>query len=210
VSPRAQLHFAITFLLALAACAPGLVTPPPPAKDALPIITVGYADITGLGPVPPTNPTYTCYTTTIEIDMPLKATNHQIALWATAHNPGGVKYLRLSVNTTDTTSLTVAPDANGQVPPTIGIVGSDGAGAPGDQKIIFQNTGANVVVATATNFNNRRRTSRSPSSRTCRRDRKHYVMSTSRIEWSDTAALRSPCEYEQSLTRAASDDVPNA
>ena len=38
----------------------------------------------------------------------------------------------LSVNTTDTTSLTVAP---------------------GDQKITFQNTGANVVVATATNFN---------------------------------------------------------
>jgi len=86
--------------------------------------------------------------------MPLKATNHQIALWAVAHNPGGVKYLRLSVNTTDTTSLTVAPDANGQVPPTIGIVGSDGAGAPDDQKITFLNTGANVIVATATNFNN--------------------------------------------------------
>jgi hypothetical protein len=154
VSPRAQLHLAITLLLALTACAPGLVTPPTPAKDALPIITVAYADITGLGPVPPTNPNYTRYTATTEIDMPLKATNHQIALWAAAHNPGGVKYLRLSVNTTDTTSLTVAPDANGQVPTTIGIVGSNGSGALGDQKITFLNTGANVVVATATNFNN--------------------------------------------------------
>lgn len=153
MSPRAQLHLAITFLLALAACAPGRVTPPSPIHDSPPTVTVGYADITGLGPIPPTNPTYTRETTTTEIDMPLKATNHQIALWATAHNPGGVKYLRLSVNTTDTTSLTVAPDANGQVPPTIGVVGSDGAGAPGDQKITFLNTGANVVVATATNFN---------------------------------------------------------
>jgi len=154
VIPRARLHLLIPFGLALTACAPGPVTPPSPIHDSPPTVTVGYADITGLGPVPPTNPTYTRETTTTEIDMPLKATNHQIALWATAHNPGGVKYLRLSVNTTDTTSLTVAPDANGQVPPTIGVVGSDGAGAPGDQKIAFLNTGANVVVATATNFNN--------------------------------------------------------
>lgn len=51
-------------------------------------------------------------------------------------------------------TITVAPDANGQVPPTIDIVGADGAGAPGDQKITFLNTGADVVVATATNFNN--------------------------------------------------------
>ena len=85
--------------------------------------------------------------------MPTKATGHQFALGAVAHNPGGVKYLRLSLNTTDTTSLTVAPDANGQVPTTIGILGSNGAGAPGDQKIVFQNTGATVVIATATNFN---------------------------------------------------------
>lgn len=154
MSPRAPLHLATIALLALAACAPGRVTPPAPIHDSPPTITIAYADITGLGPVPPTNPGYTRYTATTEIDMPLKATNHQIALWAVANNPGGVKYLRLSVNTTDTTSLTVSPDANGQVPPTIGIVGSNGAGAPGDQKITFVNTGANVVVATATNFNN--------------------------------------------------------
>jgi len=154
VTTRARLQLSIALLLTLAACAPGRVTPPSPTHDSPPTITVDYADIAGLGPVPPTNPSYTRETTTTEIDMPTKGTDHQIALWATAHNPGGVKYLRLSVNTTDTTSLTVAPDANGQVPPTIGIVGSDGAGAPGDQKITFLNTGANVVVATATNFNN--------------------------------------------------------
>jgi hypothetical protein len=152
--PRfAQLPSSIALLTALVACAPGRVTPPPPARDAPPTITVGYADITGLGPTPPTNPSYDRITSTAEIDLPTKATAHQFALWVAAHNPGGVKYVRLSVNTTDTTSLTVPLDANGQAPVTIGIVGSNGAGAPGDQKIGFPNIGANVVVATATNFN---------------------------------------------------------
>jgi hypothetical protein len=153
VPTHTQSLCSLGLLLALSGCATGLVTPPTPNHDSLPTITIGYADITGLGPVPPTNPDYTRDTATTEIDVPTKGTGHQFALWASAHNPGGVKYLRLSVNTTDTTTLVIAPDANGQVPTTIGIIGSNGAGAPGDQKITFQNTGANVVVATATNFN---------------------------------------------------------
>jgi hypothetical protein len=149
----AQLWVSMGLLLTLCACAPSRVTPPPKAQDAPPQITVGYADATGLGPTPPTQLSYTRETTTTTIDMPTKATSHVIALFASAHNPGGVQSLRLSLNNVDVATLVVAPDANGQVPPTIGIVGSDGAGGPGDQQIAFANVGANVVTATAVNFN---------------------------------------------------------
>jgi hypothetical protein len=80
----------------------------------------------------------------------------KVQLSGSAKNPGGVQRFNITVKQAGqnlyqvTTSST--PDANGQVPDLLSIVGTDGASGPGNQPIVVTLSAPAVVTAVATNF----------------------------------------------------------
>jgi hypothetical protein len=85
--------------------------------------------------------------------------NTKVMVLGSATNPGGVKQFSLNVtqsgNTLYSVQTTGVADASGNVPDTLHIWGSDGAGGAGSKvAMTFVETGASAsVLATAINFN---------------------------------------------------------
>jgi hypothetical protein len=126
------------------------LTIPPPSQDTPPTVTIQTFESDGgsgwidLG--------QTQSDATVQIDP-----GRQARAWAGAQNlAGGVASLKVTIKRSTTTlydlTTTSTPDSQGNVVDTLLISGSDGAGHPGNQPLIFYVPAK--MVATATNFNN--------------------------------------------------------
>ena len=73
-----------------------------------------------------------------------------------AKNPGGVQQFGVTVTQSGQILYQAAamstPDANGQVPDLLSLVGTNGAGGPGNQPMVVTMSAPVIVTATATNF----------------------------------------------------------
>lgn len=73
-----------------------------------------------------------------------------------AKNPGGVQQFNVTVKQSGQTlyqaSTMSVPDANGQVPDLLSLVGTNGAGGSGNQPMVVTMSAPVIVTTTATNF----------------------------------------------------------
>jgi len=143
----------VLILLVLVICTTGCpksASVPPPAQDRPPVITLTSFP-SGGGNTDPEN------VSNAAIVQVSNGTN--VMVFGNAHNPGGVKQFELTVTQSGKTLYTVqaaaVPDSTGQVPDTLYILGSDGAGQAGSKvTLLFTEDGSPATTkVTATNFN---------------------------------------------------------
>ncbi len=141
---------AATAILALASC-DSSVPVPSAAQDQPPVVHLTSFPVGGSGEVDTENVSASAVVTVTQ--------NTEIMVLGSATNPGGVKQFSLKVIQNGITLYSVqttgVADSTGNVPDTLHILGSDGAGcAGGSVALTFIETGAPAsVLAVATNFN---------------------------------------------------------
>jgi hypothetical protein len=157
--------------LALAACQPRLVPVPQPGADHAPVITVSASPSGGTGTVQlPSASQQTCPSpcknaVTLTKPNPTESDDADIVLTIQAQNPGGVKDLSVIVSQNGplySASTSSTPNAQGLVPDTLQIWGTNNAGGVGSNpllihlnKFVHSKTSA-TVVAEAGNYNGER------------------------------------------------------
>lgn len=80
----------------------------------------------------------------------------KVQLSGSAKNPGGVQQFNVTVKQSGQTlyqaSTTSVPDANGQVPDLLNLVGTNGAGGSGNEPMVVTMSAPVILTTTATNF----------------------------------------------------------
>ena len=79
-----------------------------------------------------------------------------VQLSGSAKNPGGVQQFSVTVKQSGQTlyqaSISSVPDANGQVPDLLSLIGTNGAGGSGNQPMVVTMSAPVILTTTATNF----------------------------------------------------------
>jgi hypothetical protein len=80
----------------------------------------------------------------------------KVQMSGSAKNPGGVQQFSVTVKQSGQTLYQVStasvPDANGQVPDLLSLLGTNGAGGSGNQPMVVTMSAPVILTATATNF----------------------------------------------------------
>jgi hypothetical protein len=147
-------RFAVGILMLLTVACSHDVTIPPAGQDTAPTITInafvvqqpsGYS-----GDIEPGRANVGM-TSSVNVTEGAK-----VQFSGSAKNPGGVQQFTVTVKQSGQTlyqvSTTGVPDANGQVPDLLSLVGTNGAGGSGNQPMVVTMSTPVIVTTTATNF----------------------------------------------------------